>query len=181
MLARIRVRLKSKYLKILELGDVMAKKLASDGNEVLLVDLNPDSRPGKNLTILKQNIAEARLPASYFDVAVSISTIEHIGLGAYNTPIFIDGDLMAIKILHDALKVGGAIIFTLPYGTPGQTSFRRVYDYERLIKLLNDFREYHIEFLKFDRFRWRRCSEKEASTTDSRFHVRAVALVHATK
>jgi len=56
-----------------------------------------------------------------------------------------------------------------------------VYDYERLVKLLKGFREYRIEFWKFDRFRWRRCSEKEASSTNSRISVGAVALVHAMK
>ncbi len=179
-IARTRVS-KKKSLKILELGDVIAKKLASEGNDVLLVDLNPDSHTAANLRILKHDIAEVKLPTSSFDVVVSISSLEHIGLGAYKTPIFRNGDLVAMKILRDALKLDGTIIFTVPYGKASQTNFKRVYDQERLARLIQGLKETQVELWKFDRFKWRRSSEEEASLVDSSVSVCAVALVRAIK
>lgn len=62
------------------------------------------------------DIREADLPPSYFDLAVSISVIEHSGLGFYKDMVEEDGDTSAMMAIHHALKVGGKCIITVPIG-----------------------------------------------------------------
>lgn len=52
-----------------------------------------------------------------FDVAVSISSFEHDGLGRYGDPLDPDGDLKIMKYLRDTLlKPGGALFLAMPSG-----------------------------------------------------------------
>lgn len=58
-------------------------------------------------------------PAS-FDAIVSISTLEHIGLGGYDhDPIDDDGDTHAIQRAWTWLKPGGWLYFDVPYRPEG--------------------------------------------------------------
>ena len=55
-------------------------------------------------------------PARYFDLIVSLSAIEHMGLGHYNEdPLDVDGDTHAIANAVRWLKIGGWLLFDVPY------------------------------------------------------------------
>ena len=74
-----------------------------------------------------------------FYCIICISTIEHIGLPAYNIKPFKDGDKEVIKKIYDILKTGGKLIFTVPFGEGMVNRFERTYNFDSLKKLLKDF------------------------------------------
>lgn len=54
-----------------------------------------------------------------FDAIVSLSAIEHIGLGHYNDPVDPDGDTQAVTNAWRWLKPGGWFYFDVPYDPSG--------------------------------------------------------------
>ena len=65
---------------------------------------------------------DAELPAAervllgQFDLAVSLSSFDHDGLGRYGDPLSPDGDLLANDAVRQFLKPGGAYLFAVPVG-----------------------------------------------------------------
>jgi hypothetical protein len=51
-----------------------------------------------------------------FDAAISISSFEHDGLGAYGDPIDPDGDLKTMKRMKEIVRPGGLMFFNVPVG-----------------------------------------------------------------
>jgi SAM-dependent methyltransferase len=51
-----------------------------------------------------------------FDVAWSISSFEHDGLGMYGDPLDPDGDLKAMQKMKRIVKPGGLMFFAVPVG-----------------------------------------------------------------
>lgn len=51
-----------------------------------------------------------------FDVAVSLSSFDHDGLGRYGDPINPDGDLDAMKTVQSVLNNQGLLFLTVPLG-----------------------------------------------------------------
>lgn len=62
------------------------------------------------------DVRDVALPKNHFDLAVSISVIEHSGLGFYKDRVEEDGDTKAMLAIRDSLKVGGKAIITVPIG-----------------------------------------------------------------
>lgn len=59
-------------------------------------------------------------PNEAFDAIVSVSAIEHIGLGAYGDPKDPDGDIKTIANCVKWLKPGGELYFDVPWRGKGQ-------------------------------------------------------------
>ena len=75
-----------------------------------------------------------------YDVAISISSVEHSGLGRYGDPINPNGDIEAMKDLHNNLKEGGVCFLAVPIGRDQIIwNAHRVYGRERLPKLIEGF------------------------------------------
>ena len=72
-----------------------------------------------------------------FDYVVAISSIEHIGLGAYGDDAKKDGDRKAMKNLAAILKPHGQLIITVPNAHLG-TDTGRGYSYQAFKKLIKD-------------------------------------------
>lgn len=51
-----------------------------------------------------------------YDSCISISSVEHSGLGRYGDELDPDGDLKSMKFLHDKLKFGGLCFLSVPMG-----------------------------------------------------------------
>lgn len=79
-------------------------------------------------------------PEAQFDAIVSVSAIEHIGLGSYSQdPLHPDGDSVAVARSYDWLKPGGWMYLDVPYRPNGPycvTKNFRAYDEEALQKRL---------------------------------------------
>jgi len=80
-----------------------------------------------------------------FDYIVAISTIEHIGLGAYGDKTNLKGDSWAMVNLRHMLKPDGYLIITVPNKHLG-TYTGRGYSYQDFEKLIEGlFRIVHFE------------------------------------
>eukprot|EP00290_Baffinella_frigidus_P050634 CAMPEP_0180407054 /NCGR_PEP_ID=MMETSP0989-20121125/41511_1 /TAXON_ID=697907 /ORGANISM="non described non described, Strain CCMP2293" /LENGTH=272 /DNA_ID=CAMNT_0022410845 /DNA_START=46 /DNA_END=865 /DNA_ORIENTATION=+ len=72
-----------------------------------------------------------------FDVVLSISSVEHDGLGRYGDPIDPDGDLKAMEKLRRMTKPGGRLFLAVPVGPDTVVwNLHRVYGKARLPLLL---------------------------------------------
>ena len=82
-------------------------------------------------------VPEVKLDELQFDAALSISSFEHDGLGAYGDPLDPDGDLHAMKRLKKIVKPGGLLYLNVPTG-PDQLMWNRarVYGKARLPLLM---------------------------------------------
>lgn len=104
--------------KVLQVGDVLLKKALDKYEEVVLVDMNAEEYTCPRLKIHQSDIRDDSLPKAYFDIAIAISTIEHIGNQGLRFP---DGDILATELISEALKVNGLFFLTLPFSNPEQS------------------------------------------------------------
>jgi len=89
--------------------------------------------PHPHVTRKQGNVLDAdSYPPNTFDWVVSISAIEHIGLGHYaHDPLDSEGDTHALANIWRWLKPGGWLLFDVPYDPSGsrkQGTEYRVYD-----------------------------------------------------
>lgn len=110
-----RIRNLPRSTRILEVGCVLGQSLARLGYNVDTVDLS--SSPTRDVPrwhIIREDICRLDAAGAY-DAAVSISTLEHIGLGHYGDPVQPDGDRRAVERIAAALKPGGHLYVTTPF------------------------------------------------------------------
>lgn len=76
-----------------------------------------------------------------FDVALSISSVEHAGLGRYGDPLDPDADLAAMAELARLLRPGGRLLMAVPVGADAVVwNAHRIYGRARLPRLLAGWR-----------------------------------------
>lgn len=76
-----------------------------------------------------------------FDVAISISSFEHDGLGRYGDPIDPIGDIKAMAKCHELLKEKGLLFLAVPVGRDKIVfNVHRVYGEKRLPLLLENWK-----------------------------------------
>jgi len=111
--------------------------LTALGYQVTVLDQRryPFSHP--NLEVLCGDIFDDDLGTTKkFDVVISISTIEHLGLGGYgDSIIFESADSQGVSILWSLLKPGGRLMASVPAGKLADYGDFRVYDNERLSRV----------------------------------------------
>lgn len=82
-------------------------------------------------------------PTDPFDAAFLISTIEHVGLGAYGEGTYggsehgAGADAAFLQRIGRLLSPDGLVVLTMPYGTRAITELERIYDLQSLGELLN--------------------------------------------
>lgn len=141
--------------RILQVGDVLLQK-ALDNCEIELVDMDAEESSTPGLRVYKADIREVSLCQGYFDIAISISTLEHIGV---QEPRFPDGDKLAVEVISQALKPGGLFLFTVPFGKPVVMKTFRVYDKERLNFILEgNFLVEEENFFVWNKIKWQKTS-----------------------
>jgi SAM-dependent methyltransferase len=175
--------------RILDLGcceSPVALELASNGYQVTGVDIRDYALRHPNLEFVKADICSTNLELNRYDVAISLSTIEHIGLGAYGDPLGESLPQAAIREIFRVLKRGGLFLVTLPFGHGAVTPLHKVYDSGSLRGLLKDFQIDKLEFgVRLDEKTWIAPTSEEqagAQKHDSQSYLPgAVALVACTK
>lgn len=180
-----RIRNLPRSTRILEVGCVLGQSLARLGYNVDTVDLS--SSPTRDVPrwhIIREDICRLDAAGAY-DAAVSISTLEHIGLGHYGDPVQPDGDRRAVERIAAALKPGGHLYVTTPFAERAGITWQRFYDMDSLRGLFEDFSGIHVQVYFFDKWRWRTrplgSPEKAKNPTRNRPQVTAVALVEGVK
>jgi len=88
----------------------------------------------------RQDILQWDPPPERFGAIISISTIEHVGLGVYRDPTSIPGYRLAIEKLLAAMRRGGKLIATVPFGRPDIRRGMRIYNYEKIVNLIPNIR-----------------------------------------
>jgi len=113
-----------------------------------------------------------------FDQVISISAIEHIGLGHGISDK--NGDSRAMKEILRILKKGGSAIVTVPYGSEKKPD-HRVYDRKALARLASHFTVAKQEFYRYHDGKWKKCSQTTADKASSkvplRFHSACACLL----
>lgn len=135
----------SKGRRILDVGStgsLLPLKLAKQGYNVYSIDSRGYHECHPNLTFVKGDILKHLFPDDFFDLVVCVSTIEHIGVGAYGDPQYEGGDKLAVKEFGRILKEGGTLLLTTPFSgeyrvLPWMSSHERIYDYNRLKNLFD--------------------------------------------
>ena len=159
-------------------------ELSSLGFESWGIDIRPPLVKFSGVEHVVGDICQYPFPAGHFDVVISLSTIEHIGLLGYgNLNYDPEGDLHALQGIHRALKPNGRLILTVPFGKRGQTVSSRFYDHESLLALLARAR-FEVETEDYwhqQGMRWMPTSWEVAEQTDSLTTnvTRAVACIRA--
>lgn len=144
--------------KLLDVGcseSLLAIELASNGFQVTGIDIRPYPLLHPNFEFLICDICKSNLPSSQYDIAIALSTIEHVGLGWYSDPRGDTYDFMAIEEIYRLLKPGGQLLMTVPFGQSARTPVHRIYNSESLRHLLRNFTVVKAEYgIKTDGRTW---------------------------
>ena len=97
--------------------------------------------PNITTVIVKDTDIKTKYHA-HFDVALSLSSFDHDGLGRYGDPIDPDADLLAMQTVKEVLKPGGTLFLTVPIGQDVVVwNLHRRYGKLRLPRLLHGWEE----------------------------------------
>jgi hypothetical protein len=118
--------------RVLDFGacfSTLALSAASLGHHVTALDLRPYPLRHPNLTAMATAGEDWDGPEHPFDAIVALSSVEHLGLGAYGeAPAESDLDVVLMSRFRSWLGEGGKLVFTAPYGPWDVGEFQRVYD-----------------------------------------------------
>jgi len=178
--------------RILDIGccdSLLSYRLAKAGYEVHCIDTRPYFETHPNMSFYHADIGNAPFPAEYFDRIISVSTVEHIGMGAYGDPIYDRGDETAISQMTRMARRDGKILLTVPYARRHTIArwlkgYERHYDSETLAKLLRKLKILKLELysphrrLAGFRFDWKRISQDDVEKECYKpAHTHAVACL----
>jgi SAM-dependent methyltransferase len=156
--------------------------MASLGFDVVGVDLRPLPLQHPNFRMLLADIANLPLPDASFDVVVSLSTIEHVGLDWYTPAPEGTSDHKVVAEVQRLLRPGGRFILTVPFGKHVVTPVHRVYNRAMLDALLAPLQRVETAFAVRDGDSWCYTTDVDrAERAESAQRVSAVALVVAEK
>ena len=127
--------------RILDIGCATSKisfELANMGYKVTGIDLRNNPLEHPNLSFVFADVCQMPFGDATFDLAMAISTIEHVGIAFYDLAAFPDGDVKALAEIRRCLKPGGLLYLTIPFGKK-ETTWARTYNFETLAGLLKDF------------------------------------------
>ena len=134
------------YVSVLDVGcteSLLIYELLHRGYDVTGLDQRPYQEK-VTFKFLLHDITKHALTLVY-DYIVAMSTIEHVGLGAYSDIPTADGDELAMINLSHMLKPNGYLIITVPNKHLG-TSTGRGYSYQDFEKLIEGyFKIIHFE------------------------------------
>ena len=166
---------------VLDVGateSLVAISLASLGYHVTAIDPRPYPLEHRDLTTVVARIEDWEHEGT-FDAIVCVSTIEHIGLGAYGEPANENRvDLAAMQRMHKLVKPGGFLVLTTRFGTAGVDSFQRTYDRPGLEELFEGWTIEELTIVRRDGDTSWSLADGSADTDDG---SEKVALITATR
>jgi len=172
--------------KILDVGcsrSVLSILMAEQGHNVWGIDINDYGLNDLPFTFIKGDICKTDFQDNFFDCVVAVSTIEHIGIGAYGDSPDENKEKLAIKEIFRILKPSGKFIVTLPYGKKSIGKDLRIYDEQSLNSLLEQFKIEKIKYYVKKGNAWIECNKEDAKNEEwnEKNRNNAVVLVVARK
>lgn len=139
-----------------------------------IMTLAPESRNyiDKGVSYLFEDLRKIPIKNNFYDVVISISTLEHIGFDNSfyirenrNKEINSSSYISAVKELKRVLKPGGNLILTLPFGKPLELSTQLIFDKKLLKELIDSFSPVKSQlcFYKYDQKGWQVSNANECS------------------
>jgi hypothetical protein len=162
--------------RVIDVGSsesTIALSLAAQGMSVTALDPRRYPFTHPNLTVVAAEV-EQYTPPEPVSMVVAVSAIEHFGLGHYvdradrTAP---DADHRALHTFREWLLPGGSVVLTVPTGRASTDDFQRVYDADRLKRLVDGWSVVRFELAA-------RTSDVTWERTDSiEDDVRGVAML----
>ena len=125
--------------EVLDVGaseSTLCLSLATLGYRVTAIDPRPNPLSHPNLRVVVGKIEEWE-EGDPSQAIVCLSTIEHIGVGAYEQDdADTRADLIAMRQIHKLAEPGALLILSTSYGRSGADEFSRTYDRRGLDELL---------------------------------------------
>lgn len=128
--------------RILDIGaaeSTFSLSAAALGYRVTALDLHPLPYSHPLLESVVGRFEDWDPGEARFDAVFLISTIEHVGLGAYGEPVG-DGDAdlaLLARVREQLLSDDGLLVLTTPHGAADQDALERTYDDASLARLLD--------------------------------------------
>jgi SAM-dependent methyltransferase len=164
--------------KVLDAGsalnhDFLLQRAPLKNADLTIMTLAPEKRcywKGA-ISYVYDDLREKYFSDELFDVVVSVSTIEHIGLD--NTLLYTgdttksetdaEGFVPAVKEYRRILKKGGVCLITVPFGKRGVYSWYQVFDRALVEKIIEAFSgtSHSIEYFGYDDNGWKKCEAED--------------------
>lgn len=129
----------SSLLNIGSRSDKTVEAFTIKGHTIVGIDILPDDREIENYEFRIGDLLDMHFDEK-FDCIYAISSIEHSGLDCYKqTNVDANGDFKIVEKMFDLLKPGGIMLITIPYGKFTRGKDWRVYNKNRLTKLIGDY------------------------------------------
>ncbi|MBN1845698.1 MAG: DUF268 domain-containing protein [Sedimentisphaerales bacterium] len=181
--ARIRERIVEYPLAIAALGRLPAGSRVADlggassllglylaalGHQVQVLDLRPSPLRHPMVQVRQLDIFANDLPDDCLDGISCISVIEHVGIVRYGGAERVDGDLALCREMRRLCRPGGLVLLSAPYGRghdpakDGRPAGFRIYDRDRLERLLDGFSRESVRFFVMNEGVWRQTDQQTA-------------------
>ena len=136
--------------------------------DLTIMTLAPEKRCfwNRSISYVFGDLRDTQFANDVFDVVVSVSTIEHIGLD--NTLLYTGdasknesdsmGFVPAVEEFKRVLRPGGLCLITVPFGKPGVHGWYQVFDHDLVMKVAECFQaaEYSIDYFGYGNNGWQR-------------------------
>jgi SAM-dependent methyltransferase len=143
------------------------------GADMTLMTLAPEKRCYwyKGYSYVFGDFRKTNFKDGAFDIIISISTLEHVGLD--NTLLYTDdpgkaeanknGFVDAVREFRRILSPGGRCLITVPYGRYDDFQWFQVFDGEMIDLLIGAFNpsSFELEFFQYTKGGWRRALQTE--------------------
>ena len=175
--------LKNEPGKVLDAGSAfnhrfLLERVPLKNAELTIMTLAPEKRCFWNnkISYVFGDLRESYFLENYFDVVVSVSTIEHVGLD--NTMLYTGdsskneadqfGFIPAVAEFKRVLKRGGTCLVTVPFGRRGIHGWYQVFDIKHVMMVVDTFKpsEYSIEYFGYDQNGWQRSTSEDIADVE---------------
>jgi hypothetical protein len=174
-----KVPLGSRVLDVGASESPVALGLATLGYDVTAAD--PRGYAFSHERVRTLSIPAQEVPADEpYDAVVLLSTIEHVGIGHYDDGVGSDADLAVMEHMRAVTTAGARLVLTTPFGEADQDDVQRIYDVERLNRLLDGWDLDTVQVVqRVSETEWRTVSDEVRLPVDQRFAVIMVSAVRS--